>query len=288
MAVALAIGFLSVEPARAQDSLEAAKDLYANAAYEDALAVLSRLGKGGSRPEIEQYKVFCLIALDRTDEARKAIEAVVSANPMYVPDPAETPPRIRGVFEETRRRLLPDVARRLYGEGKAAFDRKDLGAATAKFEAVVKLIDEASLDGEGLGSELRLLSTGFLDLNKALAAAESPKESAQPERARPEEPPPSAPVSPPVVTRPVAIRQEFPRWDPVDTFSRQAEFVGAVRVRISSTGAVDSAEIVRPVHPAYDRALLAAARVWQYEPARQNGVPVASEHVVEVHLRPRE
>jgi TonB family protein len=86
----------------------------------------------------------------------------------------------------------------------------------------------------------------------------------------------------------VAISQEFPPWVPVDAVSRQTEFVGSVRVRILASGAVESAEILQPVHPAYDRALLLAARAWQYEPARQNGVPVPAEHVVEVRLRPRE
>ena len=35
----------------AQDSLSAARDLYASAAYEDALAALSRLNAAGLRPD---------------------------------------------------------------------------------------------------------------------------------------------------------------------------------------------------------------------------------------------
>jgi hypothetical protein len=48
----------------AQDSLTAAKDQYASAAYEDALSTLTRLtGSGGAAPDIarqvDEYRAFC-------------------------------------------------------------------------------------------------------------------------------------------------------------------------------------------------------------------------------------
>jgi TonB family protein len=267
------------------------RDLYASAAYEDALAVAGRLDAAGASLDIDQYRVFCLIALGRTEEAEKTIEAVVNANPMYVPDPSETSPRVQEVFTRIRRQMLPGIARAKYTEAKRAFDSKDARAAASRFDALVKLIDGAAAGGDTTLAELRLLASGFLDLSQALVAAEVAAEAA----ASPPDPtPPAAPAAaepsgqPPQITRPVAISQEFPPWVPVDAVSRQTEFVGSVRVRILASGAVESAEILQPVHPAYDRALLLAARAWQYEPARQNGVPVPAEHVVEVRLRPRE
>ena len=57
----------------AQDPLSAAKDLYASAAYEDALSTLSRMDGGSTAPEIarqvDEYRAFCLYALGRTREA---------------------------------------------------------------------------------------------------------------------------------------------------------------------------------------------------------------------------
>ena len=54
----------------AQDRLSAAKDLYASAAYEDALSTLSGLDGGSTGPEIarqaDEYRAFCLYALGRT------------------------------------------------------------------------------------------------------------------------------------------------------------------------------------------------------------------------------
>ena len=72
-------GLLLPRQVHAQDSVAAARDLYASAAYDEALGVLNRLDLSGRKPsdrvEVNQYRAFCLVALRRTDEAEKAIEA---------------------------------------------------------------------------------------------------------------------------------------------------------------------------------------------------------------------
>ena len=101
-------------PASGQESLQGAKDLYASAAYEDALAILSRLQRGDGPVEVLQYRAFCLIALGRISEAEQAIESVVAADPRYVPSAVDVSPRIQEVFARTRKQLLPDIARQAY------------------------------------------------------------------------------------------------------------------------------------------------------------------------------
>ena len=66
-----------------QDALNAARDLYASAAYEDALAVLNRMPEATTRTPDEartlsQYRAFCLLALGRTAEAERAIETMIT------------------------------------------------------------------------------------------------------------------------------------------------------------------------------------------------------------------
>ena len=76
---------MPVQIVASQDSLATARDLYASAAYEDALAVLNRLRTSSSSEDgrsIEQYRAFCLLALGRSDEAERAIEAVVVSQPL--------------------------------------------------------------------------------------------------------------------------------------------------------------------------------------------------------------
>ena len=67
----------------------------------------------------------------------------------------------------------------------------------------------------------------------------------------------------------------------------QAEYRGAIKVTIAADGKVQAAEIVTPTDRTYDRQLLNAARSWLYEPAKRDGVPIASEKIVAVYLRPR-
>jgi TonB family protein len=274
-------GLLAGAPAFAQESLQTAKNLYASAAYEDALGVLGRL-PNGSGAEVEQYRVFCLIALGRSEEAARAIKSVLSADPMYVPDTSDVPPRILEVFGRVRRELLPGIALGMYTNAKAALERKARADAIAGFEAVVRLIDTGFSNDDTI-SELRLLAAGFLDLSRALPAPGSP----EPVRATNSTSPAPAAPSAPQITQPTAIRQALPAWSPPDALSRQAAYNGAIRVKVTAAGRVESAEIVAPVHPVYDRALLHAARTWEYQPARYNGLAVASEVVVQVHLKPR-
>jgi tetratricopeptide (TPR) repeat protein len=275
--LACAVG-AGIQPLSAQDPLQHVRTLYASAAYDDALSAVSRLAASDPRPEIEQYRVFCLVALGRTTEAEKVIASVVAANPAFVPDAREMSPRIREMFSKVRLTLVPEIAHRLYTEARASMDRKDKAAAMAKLEAVVRLIDGAAAERgnepeEPLLSELRLLAAGFLDLHREAEARSAPAPRAQP-----------APRL--EVTAPVPVKQELPLWAPPDQNSRR-EFRGAVRVFIAADGHVTGAEVAPGIHPVYDRVLLQAAKTWLYEPARRNGTPVPSEKLIEVVLKPR-
>jgi tetratricopeptide (TPR) repeat protein len=290
LGAAVTILTAGVVPARAQDALQQIKSLYASAAYEDALSVIARAQLTGRRPEMEQYRVFCLVALGRTAEAEKAIASVVEADPSFVPDAREMSPRIREMFARTRKALVPEIAQRLYMEGREALDRKDKPTAIARFEAVMRLIDsaagdqpaDAAEDANSLGSllsELKVLASGFLDLSRA--AAEPRPEPTRQTQARPSATAPALDI-----VAPTPIKQELPAWTPPDQ-SVPREFRGAVRVFISDAGKVTDAELAPSVHPAYDRLLLAAAKTWEYQPALRNGSPIASEKIIEVVLKPR-
>ena len=171
---------VGISSAHGQETLQQVKALYASAAYEDALSMVGRLQATGRKPEFEQYRVYCLVALGRTAEAEKAIASVVVENPTFVPDAEETSPRIQEMFLRIRRGLVPEIAQRMYMDARAAWNRKDTAAASAQFASLVQLIDtalaagadanSASDNAEPMLSELRLLATGFLDLGRALSA----------------------------------------------------------------------------------------------------------------------
>src|SRR5205814_9964563 len=129
---------LTAASVQAQDGeLAAARDLYASAAYDDALAVLNRLRSSDHAPSqsraIEQYRAFCLLALGRAADAEQAIEAVVTAEPSYHPSDSDVSPRIRNAFADVRRRMLPVIVQQKYAQAKAAYERKEWAAAASGF-----------------------------------------------------------------------------------------------------------------------------------------------------------
>lgn len=277
-----------------EDSIAAARDLYAAAAYEDALATLNRLGSAGPRPAegrvIEQYRALCLLALGRADEAEHAIEAVVSTDPMYHPSDTEVAPRVRAAFSEVRRRMLPSVAQQKYADAKAAFDKKQYSAAAEGFGQALELFadpDLAGAAGRPPLSDLRTLSAGFRDLSlQALAPPPPPPASApKPAQAPVPAPPPVAriySVADTNVVAPAVLQQQLPTYrGPIPR-----PLQGMIEVLIDENGAVVEAMMRMSINPAYDRQAVAAASQWRYRPATLNGAPVKYRKTILVNLTP--
>ena len=278
--------------ASAQETLESVRELYASAEYEGALTALGRLRSESSvvsALELDRYRVLCLFALGRPDEATEVIEGILQRDPLYEPDAAEASPRIRSAFGEARRRLLPVLVRALYVDGKSDYDKKAFAPAAEKLDRTLRLIALHDAADRPELADLRTLAEGFLELARAALPAPDP---VAPEPAAPAAAPPATTLAaaPTTVkiTDPVVIDQTFPRW----TFRMaggfyERELRGVVEVEIDEAGNVSAAEIVTPIHPAYDLMLVKAARQWKYQPATRNGQPIKVRKRVDVALRPR-
>ena len=291
--IALASALLFASTAAAQDPLAAARDLYASAAYEDALAVLGKVTaetRVNAAAEIDRYRVLCLIALGRSLEADRVIESIIAADPFYEPDPTDAAPRVRTAFSNVRRRVLPVLARSTYAGGKAEFDRKAYTDAARELERTVRVIDEIEAPARAELADLRVLASGFLVLSRS--AADQPKPPAEP---APVPPSSSAPEKTQVPTaslpvRPstdlVVLRQELPPLPYSLTTSGKGEYRGIVEVDINEAGSVTGARMVQAVHAFYDPLLLRATREWKYEAPRVFGKPIPSRKRVAIVLRP--
>ena len=275
LSVAVAPGVKAQDTPRAV-SLQAVKDLYASAAYEEALTAVGRMGDETPNLEAEQYRVFCLVALGRLDEADQAVESVLMARPEYKPDSAEASPRIQALFSKVRKRIGPGLVKQMYQEGRAAMDRKERDAAIAQFEAMLRIANDPDVRHEEHIAELKELGAGFLELTRAIPAKPVPPPATETA---------AAPVRPSVIVPPVVIRQQLPGWVP-DPINRASEFYGSVRVLISAEGKVTEAEMTKSVHPAYDQLVLRAARNWLYQPALKDGAPISSEKTVQIAVTP--
>ncbi len=280
----------------AADTLAQAKELYASAAYDEALAVLDRLqsaSPGTETASIAEYRVFCLLALDRRDEAQKDIEDILHTNPAYMPSGDQASPRIQGVFRDVRRQSLPKIVMERYAVAKASFERKDPKAGP-QFDDVLVLMEDPDVQGTPALNDLKTVVTAFRDLTKAMATTQAPPTM----RAPASQIAPPAAVGPEPseslriftsadqdVAPPFPQSQRIPPWMPDRAIAGQ-DFHGTLELLIDETGAVASATMRASAHPTYNRLLLRAARDWKFTPARHDGKPVRYLKIVEVHLKP--
>lgn len=317
---------LAPTPAGAQDTLARAKDFYAAAAYEEALVVLQRLNAANpstDKNEVAAYQLFCLVALGRSDEARKTIESIVRTDPLYKLSDTQASPRVRAFFEDVRKPLLPEIVKLTYSRAKDSYDRKELETAAKEFDRTIALIDEVGPANDRALSDLRTLATGFRDLARA-----APKPAPEPPPAPPAADPaatgttppagsapnglssspagkPSTPAGKPAtpsttaaapdgeptygprdsdVTRPVALKRTMPEWRPTSIES-MVEFRGSIELLISADGKVLSAAITDSVHPQYDQQLKQAALAWTFKPATKGGKPVRYRYAMDIQLK---
>ena len=281
--------------AQNSNDLTAARDLYASAAYDEALTMLNRLRSSNPSPTdgpaIEQYRAFCLLALGRPADAEQAIEAVVAAEPLYQPGQSETSPRVRTMFSDVRKRMLPTIIQQRYAQAKAAFDRKEWPAAASGFSQVLVMLADSDV---GLGAnrpplaDIRTLAVGFEELSAKNAAPPPPAPvPAAPVYEPVPQPPPPAPArvygaEDSGVVPPMAITQTLPGFRGLTTVQR----IGRIEIVVDETGAVESAFMTVSVTPTYDKMAVAAARNWHYTPATVNGAPVKFRKVVQITVKP--
>ena len=276
-------------------AITAARDLYASARYEDALALLnsvkpSDLGEPRDIRMVEQYRSLCLLALGRNDEAETAIAAVVTADPFYQPGEAEASPRVRTTFADVRQRLLPALATERYTTAKAAYDRKAFAEAESQFRDVLRLLQDPQMNGR-LG-DMRTLASGFLDL-AAAAAAPPPAPKDEPIEPAATKSAPTAPPEPKIyssddqsVKAPVVVRQEVPQVPA--SISSMTRDRAVIEVVIDEQGRVASMALRARAHPVYDSLLMNAAREWKYKPATLNGSPVKFRKMIQVTIAKRQ
>jgi Gram-negative bacterial TonB protein C-terminal len=216
----------------AQDSLSAAKDLYASAAYEDALSTLSRMDSISTAPDIArqvaEYRAFCLYALGRTREAESVAEVMIRKDPL-ARLAADASPRLEVMFADVRKRLLPSLIRERFRIARSALDQKSFGAAETPLTEARIMIGEAEKLGvkdDGL-ADLSILVDGFLQLIRSTADQRAAAQPAPPAGT-------VAAAAPPPVPRPAAA-------SPVQTAASRPAAASPVQTAASRPAAASPA-----------------------------------------------
>lgn len=268
----LAAGWLAMAcPCGAQGdtSLAAAKDLYNQAAYADALGVLDKFTATAASPadavEVHKYRAFCLVALGRTSEAQDAITRLLTAQPHFRLAESEVSRRVFTLFDETRHRVLPGIVQSVYDRAKRSYERRQFLDARSDFELVVSLAQEPDLPTDAqLVKDLGRLSRDFLDLIRLSA----PPVSGRPLQFGSAVLPATKYIydgTDPGIVPPVVVEQRLPPWPA--TARPLPGTTAVVEVTINERGEVESAVMAPPFNSLYDDVLVEAAKHWRYRPA---------------------
>ncbi len=164
----LAVAPVAVQAqASCEESVTTARQLYNDARFDEAIALLHRCLEQGAFSESEQPQVYTLLSMlcfaNREEaDARQAIRVLLSLNPAYQPDPIRAQPSYRALVEDVRSELqpaLPAVA--TSPVAAAANDRKErrglkkwlyLGGGAVLTGAAFLLIGAAGQSNQGGGS----------------------------------------------------------------------------------------------------------------------------------------
>jgi TonB family protein len=285
---------IGARPALAAD-LSTVKALYAEASYDEALKQLDAIDPGTDPDQVHQYRALCLLALGRTRDAERSLEAIVARSPLYRIDETQVSPRLVGMFREIRRRALPEAALERYTKAKAAYEAKEYETSSRWFRDVIAIVADPDAAGEQANlADMKQLAEGFLVLAKAAAAPPpAPAAVAPPVAAPPAPVVPRRPDPPTVFTSddrdvvaPVDIHRPIPGWRPAMGQLGNIGRRGLLEIVIDEKGSVESAVIARPIFPSYDPDLLTATRSWRFKPATHNGKPVKYRRVIEIVLQP--
>jgi len=281
-AILVVTGLASVVAAQ-DDPLEKARDLYASAAYVEALAELARVAASESATpatarDADAYRAFCLVALGRDNEARAVAESLVRRDPALSVDRfPDASPRIATMFTSVRRRVLPQLIREDYRVARALAAEKNPDAE-ARLQHVHQMLDAAQDIGawDETLADVRLIVDGFLELAHTAESRNAAAAEATTIAPEPLPPPAAIPTSTDAgVVAPTAVFQPQPNIPrALLDIVRQLRRSGKIDVLINEQGTVDEVTVTQPVNPAYDKLIVAAARTWRYKPAVRDGVPI--------------
>jgi len=279
--IVVLIGAASLAAAQ-DDPLRTARELYASAAYQEALTELARVDSGAPTPatmrDTAAYRTFCLVALGRSAEAQAAAESLVRRDPTLSLDQfPDASPRIAEMFASVRRRVLPQIVKDEYRAARGLAGEKSPDAEP-RLRHVRQLLDTAEHIGawDETLADMRLIVDGFLQLARAAEPAHAPSgaaaAAATPEPAPPAVIPPSTDAG---IVAPTPIFQPQPNI-PAGLLNlvRQLHRISRMDIVINERGTVDEVTVTEPVNPAYDKLIVAAVRTWRYKPALKDGVPI--------------
>lgn len=122
-------------------------ELYSTARYDEALALLDTADESGvharERQTLREYRLLCLVALGRTDDAARVARLLIEADPFYALTGESRPPRVVALLDDVRRSHLPPLGQQRYIDATTAYNDGRYTDAERLLQSVLQVVQHA-------------------------------------------------------------------------------------------------------------------------------------------------
>lgn len=211
-----------------------------------------------------ERRAGALLAAGRADEAAIIFDTLVMKNPLYQLERGRASPEAQLGLLNSKRVLLPAMARRHYQEARAAYDAGSFSAAIAAGERALALLNDL---------ESELVPVDLKDDVPNLVALATSARTLEEERIYTIA---DLGVTPP---RPLGRQLATPSLP-----RRSGPPTGRLEILVDRSGRVETVRLETPLNGYHDRMIVSAVKAWHYKPALRNGRPVRYTLVMSITL----
>jgi hypothetical protein len=216
-----------------------------------------RTAASGNRPRVESPVAVVPVlpaATDRDDALRRKFDALVLSNPLYRLDGEQTTPEAVTALRESKRLLLPSLAKRDADRAREALDQGDVDRALSEVTRATAILDDP--DVGPVPSVLRETVRQLLARARAARTSEEGRIYT------------AIDVG---IVPPLPLGRQLPATGPSGI---SAELVGQLELLIGRNGEVEAVKLHTPLNRYHERMIVSAAKAWRYEPATKDGKSV--------------
>jgi hypothetical protein len=198
------------------------------------------------------------------EDLQLVYDTIVLTNPLYQLDPERSPPAAVAALRDSKRLLVPDIARRDYERAREVFQAGEYDRAFGEAARVARMLDDL-----GAGVAPAALREAVAQLLTRVEAAQAQEDQRV------------YTIADTSVTPPAALSRQLPVTPPAGVSNLQ---VGTLEMVISEAGQVEAVKLHTPLNRYHERMIVSAAKAWKYRPAMKNGRPVRFRLVSSINL----
>ena len=213
-------------------------------------------------PQLSERRAAALLAAGRVEEASLVFDSIVLRYPLYRLDPAQSSPAALAAFQQSKRSLLPGLARAHVDNAEAAIAAGEFAAAIAETDRAARMVEDADIAPAPLDLSMAIHSAR----TRAVAGKTTLEQRVYTADDRD-------------VIPPAPVGRQLPQAAPVGGGP-----IGRLEILVDRAGRVEAVKLHTPSNAYHDRMIVSAAKAWHFKPATRAGKPVRFTLIMSINL----